>query len=227
MISTEILLTTAVVTSTVTVLMIGFMLFLRSSRESKYNEKRSQAELSYLRKELEHSLAEINARLTATQDHFADVNHLLMISQKFERNLETVPQKSYLSDFLRSAGLSPEDLNIDQSLIFVLTPFHPDEDDTFNAIRDACRSIGLNCIRGDETRALGSILTELLKYIVKSRLIIANVNGRNPNVYYELGIAHALDKPVLITARAAEDVPFNLQNERIYFILIRASYTTD
>ena len=45
--------------------------------------------------------------------------------------------------------------------------------------------------------------------------MIANINGRNPNVFYELGIAHTLDKPTLLVAKTVSDVPFDIRSKRL------------
>lgn len=61
----------------------------------------------------------------------------------------------------------------------------------------------------------------MLRYIVKAKLVIANINGRNPNVMYELGIAHALDKPVLLLSKEIGSLPVDLKSKRF---LIYNSY---
>ncbi|EGQ5282741.1 hypothetical protein I4B36_003512, partial [Enterobacter hormaechei] len=48
-----------------------------------------------------------------------------------------------------------------------------------------------------------------------AQLIIANISGRNPNVFYELGIAQALGKPVVIVSKGAKDIPFDLKNRQV------------
>ena len=51
--------------------------------------------------------------------------------------------------------------------------------------------------------------------IVKSRIIIANIDGKNPNVFYELGIAHALGKPTILISKSIENMPFDIQQNRV------------
>lgn len=52
---------------------------------------------------------------------------------------------------------------------------------------------------------------------MESRYVIANLNGRNPNVYYELGIAQAIGKPVILIADVSsyKEIPFDLQSNRL------------
>jgi hypothetical protein len=51
--------------------------------------------------------------------------------------------------------------------------------------------------------------------IAQARIVIANVSSRNPNVMYELGIAHGLGKTVVMVAKTLKDVPFDLTHQRI------------
>ena len=52
---------------------------------------------------------------------------------------------------------------------------------------------------------------------MQARIIVANITGRNPNVYYELGIAHAIDKPVIMIAQNKSDLPFDIRAKQIIF----------
>lgn len=46
---------------------------------------------------------------------------------------------------------------------------------------------------------------------------MAELTSRNPNVFYELGLAHALNKPVVLVSRTQDDVPFDLQHIRVIY----------
>ena len=48
-------------------------------------------------------------------------------------------------------------------------------------------------------------------------MLVAELTTRNPNVYYELGLAHALEKPVVLVSSNEEDVPFDLQHIRVIY----------
>jgi hypothetical protein len=214
----ELLLPTVAVVGSVALIMAVILVFLRTIKDSRYNEERHRVELSFLRDELEHKINELNFRLTENRKNFNDINHLLLSSQKFEPDPSKLPGKARLPQFLRSAGIREDDIEIDRRMIFVLTPFHEDEEKTFQVVKNACVAAGFDCLRGDESKVSGEILPEILKYIAKSRMIIANINGRNPNVFYELGIAHAMDKPVILLAKVQEDdLPFDLRTTRILF----------
>src|SRR5437879_5857552 len=68
--------------------------------------------------------------------------------------------------------------------------------------------------RADDFFSSGQIMTEIWSAIVRAKILIADCTGRNPNVFYEIGLAHALGKPVVLITQAPEDVPFDLRHYR-------------
>src|SRR6185295_4116869 len=86
---------------------------------------------------------------------------------------------------------------------FVLMPFSDEFDEVYETIREAVESPELNftCERADDLRGAGHIMESVLKGIGESEIVIADLTNRNPNVFYELGIAHMvkrIDKVVLL-----------------------------
>ena len=76
---------------------------------------------------------------------------------------------------------------------FVLMPFAPDFDDVFTSIiRAPLEAEGFTVERVDESRGTRNIMHDVLQGIALADLVIADLTGANPNVFYELGIAHAL-----------------------------------
>jgi len=80
----------------------------------------------------------------------------------------------------------------------------------------------VSCQRGDDKILTHSILEKVAAYIKQADVVIADCSGRNPNVFYELGMAHTLDKPVvLITSDDVQEAPTDVRS----FEFIR--YTED
>jgi hypothetical protein len=71
-----------------------------------------------------------------------------------------------------------------------------------------------NIIRADKISKPGDITYQIIDQIVNADLVIADLTGRNPNVYYELAIRHALRKPYIQICDINESLPFDLQNLR-------------
>jgi hypothetical protein len=81
--------------------------------------------------------------------------------------------------------------------------------------RPCCEAAGVRCWRVDEVAGPGSITTDIINGILESEFLIADLTTQNPNVFYELGIAHALAKDVILTCQTIEDVPFDVRSSRV------------
>jgi hypothetical protein len=99
---------------------------------------------------------------------------------------------------------------------FVMMPFDP----MFNGVwehvlRPAVTALGDDCKRADDFFSPGPILNDVLKSIREADYLIADLTGKNANVFYELGIAHTLGKPVILLTQQLNDVPFDLRYQRL------------
>lgn len=102
---------------------------------------------------------------------------------------------------------------VPRPFVFVLMPFSEDFADTYQlGIKPACEEAGAYCERVDEQTFHESILQRVYNQIAKADFIVAEMTGRNPNVFYEVGYAHALGKRVILLTRDAGDIPFDLKH---------------
>ncbi|MFP1681585.1 hypothetical protein ACLD0W_03685 [Alloalcanivorax sp. C16-1] len=85
----------------------------------------------------------------------------------------------------------------------------------------AIREAGFEPVRGDELFTTGSVVEQIWEQVAKSPVLLADLTGKNANVFYELGLAHAARKPVVFTASNIEDVPFDLRHLRVIVYDIR------
>jgi hypothetical protein len=98
---------------------------------------------------------------------------------------------------------------------FVLMPFNESLRGVYtDHIKPTIERVGLECIRGDSIFDNKPIMEDVWKGIFSSRVVIADLTGRNPNVFYELGICHTLGKEVILMTQKPEDVPFDIQHLR-------------
>jgi hypothetical protein len=98
---------------------------------------------------------------------------------------------------------------------FIIMPFGaPWSPAISQLIRDACTSCGVNPVRGDDIFSPTDILDDIWRQIVVADFVVADVSGRNTNVFYELGMAHTLGKPVIMLAQSESDVPIDLKTRR-------------
>jgi hypothetical protein len=98
--------------------------------------------------------------------------------------------------------------------VFVMMPFAPQFDATYSAITACCEALKLVVKRGDDLFRASHIIHDVWSMIVSAKLIVCDCTSQNPNVFYELGIAHTLGKPVVLITQNANDVPFDLRQWR-------------
>jgi hypothetical protein len=150
-----------------------------------------------------------------------DENGDIHLTSKVERLLETFgfgpsQMSAYGRESLvvnpvfgrpRPASASPE--------IFVLMPLKAELRSIYdNNIRRVADSYGLSIARADDFFSASAIIDEIWSAINAAKIVIADCTGKNPNVFYEIGIAHTLEKPVISMSQTLADVPFDVAHRR-------------
>lgn len=104
--------------------------------------------------------------------------------------------------------------SIDRNICFVLMPFKESwSDEIFKLIKSSVESLGFQCLRADDLN--GQIIIEdIWIKINQAGFIIADVTGRNPNVMYEVGIAHTVGRPTLLLTQSTKEIPFDFTHLR-------------
>src|SRR5689334_21026226 len=99
-----------------------------------------------------------------------------------------------------------------QPFAFVLMPFDTVFDEIYRAgIKPACEAVKVHCERVDEQVFTETITERIFTQIGKSDVVIADLTGRNANVFYETGLAHAMGKAVVLLVQDLSDIPFDLK----------------
>jgi hypothetical protein len=105
---------------------------------------------------------------------------------------------------------------------FVMMPFGAWFDRYYQDIyAPAIKEAGFEPIRADELFTTGSVVEQIWEQIQKAKVLLADLSGKNANVFYELGLAHAAKKPVVFTSALVDDVPFDLRHLRVIIYDIR------
>ena len=108
------------------------------------------------------------------------------------------------------------DIGPHKASCFIVMPFSQEwSADVHRILARACEAAGVRPVRGDDLFTPTDILEDIWQSINAADFVIADITGRNPNVLYELGIAHTLAKPVLILSRDAVDIPIDLATRRV------------
>jgi hypothetical protein len=102
---------------------------------------------------------------------------------------------------------------------FVMMPFASPIGGYYATIYEpAIKKAGLTPIRADtDIFATGKIIDQIWTGLKRAKVLVAELTGRNPNVLYELGLAHALHKPVVLISSNEADVPFDVRHVRVIY----------
>jgi len=121
------------------------------------------------------------------------------------------------SETLRKLGRK---VKIDSSdSCFVMQPFAFPLGGYYEKIyKPAIEKAGLKPVRADaDIFGTGKIIDQVWRGINEAKVLVAELTSRNPNVFYELGLAHAYRKPVVLVSSSDDDVPFDLRHIRIIY----------
>jgi hypothetical protein len=103
-----------------------------------------------------------------------------------------------------------------KDICFTIMPFGGYFDSYYESIyMEAIKNCGLEPRRADDLFRPSSIVSDIWELTKNCKIILADLSGKNPNVFYELGLAHAITKPAILITQSMDDVPFDLRGLRI------------
>jgi len=111
-------------------------------------------------------------------------------------------------------------------LCFVISPIGDPDSETRkrsdqvlkHVVRPAATTCGYKAVRADEIDKPGMITSQVIQHVVNDTLVVADLTERNPNVFYELAIRHALRKPLVQIIRKGEAIPFDVAGTRTIYV---------
>lgn len=120
------------------------------------------------------------------------------------------------------ASDAPKEVRKFLDTCFVLMPFGEWFDRYYKEIYSpAIRDAGFEPMRADGIFNTGAVMEQIWNHITSSDVLLAELTDKNPNVFYELGLAHARRKPVVFVSGNLDDVPFDLRHLRVVLYDIR------
>jgi hypothetical protein len=178
--------------------------------------------------------------------HFGDEDYpaavMEVIGDFVRRHVDNLPSlKAYISDkygtpavsdFISTAhttevpkrmiSFAPQVFHVpdkpqNDKLVTVMFPFKFGA--TFEAVKGVCDKLGLQCLKADDIWTNATFIQDIFELIFTSRVVVADFTGRNPNVFYEVGIAHTLGKTVVPLTQSLEDIPSDLTGHRALLYL--------
>ena len=106
------------------------------------------------------------------------------------------------------------DKSVEPNVLSVMMPFEARFNGTYLAIRNVCARLGIECRRADDIWDNSILIQDVFDLIFTSRAVITDFTDRNPNVFYETGVAHTLGKVVIPITQSVADIPFDLRHHR-------------
>lgn len=189
-----------------------FCFYIISLNHKKH--KQNEVEISGQRERLENHIYDINKIMLADPNRLFDNTKLLLQFPNKSLSIDkVVPNYSFFS----ALGINIGGIQVEDKTALCLMPFHKRFNKIHQAIQVACKNSNYECYRSDMLFNPGKVLQQIVQLILKSQIIIAVLDGKNPNVFYEIGIAHAVGKAVILIANYSDinDVPFDLKSDRL------------
>lgn len=159
------------------------------------------------------------------------LNMLLSMVNEEPKNLQVI--ESYLNEKFETGGVSvsstpPKGTRIyftptvfevppdgpGLNLLSVMMPFSPNLRPVYDCIAQVAGFHQMECKRADDIWEHTTVIQDIFSLIYRSYIVVCDFTQRNPNVFYEAGIAHTLGKHVIPIAQNIEDIPFDLRHHR-------------
>jgi len=134
---------------------------------------------------------------------------------------EQLRQSQIAFFFLSNDEIMVKDINITtkKPKAFIVMQFTEEYNNLYSeVIKPVVEEFGFECERGDEANTTNPILQDIIQSIRQCSVIIADITPNNPNVFYEVGYAHATNKPtILLSDRKRDKLPFDISGFRTLF----------
>lgn len=171
-----------------------------------YRQEVLESALPYLRK------------IDVIEERGSDGKHSIKqrICDEYDKLGDTKERKAFSNKYFREIKIEPKG-----EFCFILMPFKDEEfpQNWYNEFLRPfiTREFNIDCFRVDDDLLPNKIDDKLYTYILKSKFIIAEISTLNPNVMYEVGMAHAFNKDVILLAKEnLNKIPFDIDKFRIY-----------
>lgn len=130
--------------------------------------------------------------------------------QKMDRGIYKIKQNWGGKDFMKTCfvvspiGETDSEIrsNADKLFKYIISP--------------VCESCGFEPVRVDQINDSDSITQTIIDKLLSSELVIADISGHNPNVFFEMGYRKCTDKPIIHLKKKGETIPFDVNTVRTF-----------
>jgi hypothetical protein len=139
----------------------------------------------------------------------APLRHFVL---EVDRQLRDFPERDFMFGYpLDAAPRKPGEARP----CFIVMPYGPNWfDDVHQTIRDAGKTQNFNCVLSLNMATAGQIVDQVWQQLRYAETIVADLTGRNSNVFYEVGLAHALGKQIIFITQDSDQLPFDVSTSR-------------
>lgn len=113
-----------------------------------------------------------------------------------------------------AATFSSVETSLSKPVCFVIMPFSTELDFVYGVMKETVERHGLKFVRSDDTFVARPVVEDLKSQIAEADLVIVDFTGKNPNVYYEAGLADAWKKKWIVLAQSPDDLTFDVRHIR-------------
>jgi hypothetical protein len=192
-------------------------------QEAKELIKKSQESLNVIVILFQHG----SSQIAVTSNYEENETHLILMLSTKEKNKNALTE---ISNFLNLKSLlvnnnnkmnknelitnpifNERNFKLKHGNCFVVMPFsEPWSDRVYKKLKSILISQKITVVRADNLFGQ-NVLEDIWIAINESSFIIADTTNKNPNVFYEIGIAHTLGKNVILITQDIEDIPFDFR----------------
>lgn len=163
-------------------------------------------------------------------DRIVTVDHML---DGLPTGRPAASTETFVEGRTEQRGLTTQEQAGFDTACFYITPIGDDDSDQRkhsdlflgSIVEPAVQTFGLKVVRADGIDKPGMITRQIIEYVLRSRLVIADLSFHNPNVFYELALRHATRLPIVQVIRAGERLPFDVHQMRTVIIDNRDIYS--
>lgn len=126
---------------------------------------------------------------------------------------QTLCQAGLLENTQPSVFSTPTN-SVQSNLVSVMMPFSTTFIAVYESVKMSCENLHLECKRADDIWEHSTVIQDIYSLIYRSKIVVCDFSGKNPNVFYEAGIAHSLGRDVIPIVQHPDDIPFDLKHHR-------------